>query len=56
MVDVALCQENYDVAARYLNQTKHKVLCDYWNTTYSLQMYNFKDTVHIDHLSLSDAE
>jgi len=52
MVDVAICQENYDVAARYLNRTKNKVLCDYCNTTYSLQVYYYKDTVHIVHLSL----
>jgi hypothetical protein len=39
MVDVAICQENYDVATRYLRQIKNKVLCDYCNTTYSLQTY-----------------
>jgi len=52
MVDVAICQENYDVAARYLRQTKNKVLCDYCNTIHSLQMYYYKDTVCVDRLLL----
>jgi hypothetical protein len=52
MVDVALRQENYDVAHRYLCQTEHKVLYDHCNTKSSSQMYYYRDMVHIDHLSL----
>jgi hypothetical protein len=34
MVDSGLCQENFNVANKYLLQSKEKVLHDYFNTNF----------------------
>jgi hypothetical protein len=52
VVDVALSQGNYDVAARYLCQTKNKVLCDYCNTRSFSHAYYYREIVYIDQLPL----